>query len=144
MIGTDEIIDLDMLPETQAASITALGGPVTQYQLDMTAPVNDGEVFIQDLHNEVLEDALEAEERVAAKRAPKRKCLNECLAEKGAIEIAPLADHHYEVPPGDNRFLLAGDSCLLKLGSHYVRADPPIPVCKCVMHLLSHHAPTGV
>ena len=37
-------------------------------------------------------------------------------------------DHHYEVPPGDNRFLLAGDSHLLKLGSHYVRADPLIPV----------------
>ena len=78
----DEIIDLDTLPEAQAASITALGSPVTQYQLDMTAPVDNGEVFIQDLHNEVLEDALEAEERAAAKRAPKRKCLNEHLAEK--------------------------------------------------------------
>ena len=47
MIGTDEIIDLDMLPEAQAASITTLSGPVTQYQLDMTAPIDDGEAFIQ-------------------------------------------------------------------------------------------------
>ena len=66
MIGTDEIIDLDMLPEAQAASIAALGGPVSQYQLDMFAPVNNGEAFIQDLHDEVLEDALEAEECAAA------------------------------------------------------------------------------
>ena len=94
----------------------------------MTAPVNDGEVSIHDLHDEVLEDALEAEERVAAKRAPKCKHLNECLAEKGAIETAPLTDAHYKVPPGDNRFLPAGDSRLLKLGSHNERANPPIPV----------------
>ena len=33
MIGMDKIIDLNTLPEAQAASITALGGPVTQYQL---------------------------------------------------------------------------------------------------------------
>ena len=117
-----------MLPEAQAASIATLGGPVTQYQLDMTTPIDDREVYIQDLHDEVLEDALEAEECAAAKRAPKRKCLNEHLAEKGAIEIAPLADHHYKVPPGDNHFLPAGDSHLLKLGSHYVRADLPILV----------------
>ena len=109
MIGTDEIIDLDMLPEAQAASITTLGGPVIQYQLDMTTPVDNREVFIQDLHNEVLEDALEAEEHAAAKRAPKRKHLNECLAEKGAIETAPFTDPYYEVPPGDNCFLPAGD-----------------------------------
>ena len=52
----------------------------------------------------------------------KQKCrrLNERLAEEEAIEIAPHADLPYKVP--------AGDSCLLKLGSHYVRADPPIPV----------------
>ena len=92
MIGTDEIIDLDMLPEAQAASIATLSGPVSQYQLDMFAPVDDGEAFIQDLHDEVLEDAREAEERVAAKWAPKCKCLNECLAGKGANEIAPYAD----------------------------------------------------
>ena len=83
---------------------------------------------IQDLHDEVLEDAREAEERAAAKRAPKRKHLNERLAEKGANEIAPYADSYNEIPSGDNCFLPAGDSRLLKLGSHYVRADPPIPV----------------
>ena len=128
MIGTDEIIDLDTLPEAQAASIATLGGPVSQYQLDMFAPIDDGEAFIQDLHDEVLEDAREAEERAAAKRAPKRKCLNERLAEKGANEIAPYADSYNEVPSGDDRFLPAGDSHLLKLGSHYVRADLPILV----------------
>ena len=128
MIGTDEIIDLNTLPEAQAASIAALGGPVSQNQLDMISPINDGEAFIQDLHDEVLEDALEAEECAAAKRAPKRKHLNKRLAEKGAIEVAPFTDSHYKVPPGDNRFLPAGDSHLLKLGSHYVRTDPPIPV----------------
>ena len=85
MIGTDEIID-------QAASITALSGPVSQYQLDMIAPIDDREAFIQDLHNEVLEDALEAEERAAVKRAPKCKRLNERLAKKGATDIAPFAD----------------------------------------------------
>ena len=100
MIGTDEIIDLDTLPEAQAASIATLGGPVSQYQLDMIAPVDNREAFIQDLHDEVLEDALEAEECVAAKRAPKRKHLNERLAEKGASEIAPFADLYHEVPPG--------------------------------------------
>ena len=40
--------------------------------------------------------------------------------EEEAIEIAPHADLPFEVPAGDSR--------LLKLGSHYVRADPPIPV----------------
>ena len=83
-------MDLDMLPESQAASIAALSSPVTQYLLDMTAPVDDGEAFIQDLHDEVLENALEAEERAAAKRAPKCKHLNERLAEEGAIKIAPF------------------------------------------------------
>ena len=63
----------------------------------------------QDLHDEVLENALEAEECAAAKRAPKCKHLNERLAEEGAIEIAPFVDSQYEVPPGDNRFLPAGD-----------------------------------
>ena len=63
-----------------------------------------------------------------AKRAPKHKCLNKHLAEEGAIEIAPFTDSRYEVPPGDNCFLPAGDSRLLKLGSHYVRADPSISV----------------
>ena len=57
---------------------------------------------------------------MATKWAPKRKCLNEYLTEEEAIEIAPHVDLPFEVP--------AGDSCLLKLGSHYVRADPPIPV----------------
>ena len=126
MIGMDEIIDLDMLPEAQAASITSLGGPVSQYQLDMITPIDDGEAFI--LHDEVLEDALEAEEHAAAKQAPKRKHLNERLAEKEASEIAPFVDSYHEVPPVDNRFQPAGDSHLLKLGSHYMRADPPIPV----------------
>ena len=125
MIGTDEIIDLDTLPEAQAASIATLGGPVSQYQLDMFTPVDNGEAFIQDLHDEVLEDAQEAEERAAAKRALKCKRLNERLAGKGAISYA---DSYNEVLSGDDRFLSAGDSCLLKLGSHYVRADPPIPV----------------
>ena len=128
MIGTDKIIDLDTLPEAQAASIATLSGPVSQYQLDMFTPVNDGEAFIQDLHDEVLEDAQEAEECAAPKRAPKHKHLNKCLAEKGANEIAPYADSYSEVPAGDNCFLPAGDSRLLKLGSHVVRADPPIPV----------------
>ena len=120
IIGMDEIIDLDMLPEAQAASIATLSGPVSQYQLDMITPVDDGEAFIQDLHDEVLEDTLEAEERAAAKWVPKHKRLNEHLAEKGASEIAPFADSYHEVPPGDNRFLPAGDSRLIKLGSHYV------------------------
>ena len=128
MIGSDEMINLDMLPESQAALIASLGGPVTQYLLDMTAPVDEREAFIQDLHDEILENTLEAEERVATKRPPKHKHLNECLAEEEAIEIAPFMDSQYEVPPGDNRFLPAGDSHLLKLGSHYMRADPPIPV----------------
>ena len=128
MIGTDKMIDLDTLPEAQAASIPALSGPVSQYQLDMFIPVDDGEAFIQDLHDEVLEDAREAEERAAAKRALMPKRLNKCLAEKGVNEIAPYVDSYNEVPSGDNHFLPAGDSCLLKLGSHVVRADPPIPV----------------
>ena len=105
MVGTDEIINLNTLPEAQAASIATLSGPVTQYQLDMIAPVDDGEAFIQDLHDEVLEDALEAEERAATKRAPKRKCLNERLAEKGAMEIAPFMDSHYKVPPATISYL---------------------------------------
>ena len=67
MIGMDKIIDLDTLPEAQAASIAALGGPVSQYQLDMFTPINNKEAFIQDLHDEVLEDAREAEECAAAK-----------------------------------------------------------------------------
>ena len=116
----DEIIDLDTLPEAQAASITALGSPELQYQLDMFAHIDKGEAFIQDLHK--------AEERAAAKWAPKRKRLNERLAEKGASEIAPFVDSYHEAPPGDNHFLPAGDSRPLKLGSHYVRADPPFPV----------------
>ena len=124
----DRVVDLDMLPESQAASIATLSGPVTQYLLDMTAPIDDGEAFFQDLHDEVLENALEAEECAAAKRAPKCKRLNECLAEEGAIEIAPFVDSQYEVPPGNNHFLLTGDSRLLKLGSHYMRTNPPIPV----------------
>ena len=113
----DEIIDLDTLPEAQAASIAALGGPVSQYQLDMFTPVNNGEAFIQDLYNEVLEDTWEAEEHAAAKGP---RSTNKCLAEKGANEIAPFADSYNKVPSGDNRFLPAGDSCLLKLGSHYM------------------------
>ena len=113
MIGTDEIIDLNTLPEAQAASIAALSGPVSQYQLGTFAPINNGEAFIQDLHDEVLEDALEAEEHAAAKWAPKRKHFNERLAEKGASEIAPFADSNHETPSGDNRFLPAGDSRLL-------------------------------
>ena len=92
------------------------------------APIEDGEEYIRYLHEEVLKDAQEAEERAAAKQAPKRKHLNERLTEEKAIEIAPHADLPFEVPAGDHRFLPAGDSRLLKLGSHYVRADPPIPV----------------
>ena len=127
ILGTDEMLDLDTLPESQAASITAIGGPVTQQLLDTTAPIEDGDEYIRYLHEEVLEDAQEAEERAAAKRAPKRKCLNERLIEE-AIEIAPHADLPFKVPAGDHCFLPAGDSRLLKLGSHYVRADLPIPV----------------
>ena len=107
-------------PHTQAALIAAIGGPVNQQLLDVTAPIEDGEAFIQYLHEEALENAQEAEECVAAKQAPKHKHLNKCLTEEEAIEIAPHADLPFEV--------LAGDSHLLKLGSHYVRADPPIPV----------------
>ena len=114
------MLDLDMVPESQAASIAAIGGPVNQQLLDATVPIEDGEEYIQCLHEEALKDAQEAEERAAAKRAPKHKCLNERLTEEEAIEIAPHADLPFEVP--------AGDSHLLKLGSHYVRADPPIPV----------------
>ena len=119
MLGSDEMINLDTLPESQAASIAAISGPVNQQLLDMTAPIKDGEAFIQYLH-EVLENTQEAEEHAAAKQAPKHKHLNEHLTEEEAIEIAPHADLPFEV--------LAGDSRLLKLGSHYVRADPPIPV----------------
>ena len=74
MIGTDEMLDLDMLPESQAASIAAIGGPVSQQLLDATAPIEDGEEYIWYLHEEVLEDAQEAEEHAATKWAPKRKC----------------------------------------------------------------------
>ena len=119
------MLDLDMLPESQAASIAAIGGPVNQQLLDATAPIEDGEEYIRHLHEEALEDAQEAEERAAAKRAPKRKHLNECLTEEEAIEIAPHADLPFEVPAGDHRFLPVGDSCLLKLGSHYVRSANP-------------------
>ena len=119
MIGTDEMLDLDMLPESQAASIAAIGGPVSQRLLDTTAPIEDGEESIRYLHEEVLEDAQEAEERAAAKRAPKRKRLNERLTEEEAIEIAPHADLPFEVLAGDHSFLPEGDSRLLKLGSHY-------------------------
>ena len=121
------MIDLDTLPESQAASIAAVGGPVNQQLLDMTAPIEDGEAFIQDLHDKVLENAQEAEEHAAAKRTPKHKRLNECLTKEEAIEIALFVDFKYEVPSRDNQFLPAGDSHLLKLGSH-MRADPPIPV----------------
>ena len=114
------MLDLDALPESQATSIAAFGGPVSQQLLDTTAPIEDGEEYIRYLHEEVLEDAQEAEERAAAKRARKRKRLNERLTEEDVIEIAPHADLSFEVP--------AGDSHLLKLGSRYVRADPPIPV----------------
>ena len=65
MVGTDEMIDLDMLPESQATSIAAFGGPVSQQLLDATAPIEDGEEYIWYLHEEVLEDAQEAEERAA-------------------------------------------------------------------------------
>ena len=122
------MLDLDTLPESQATSIAAFGGPVSQQLLDTTAPIEDGEEYIWYLHEEVLEDAQEAEERAAAKRVPKRKLLNERLTEEEAIEIAPHADLPFEVPAGDHRFLPAGDSRLLKLGSHYVRANLPIPV----------------
>ena len=120
MLGSDEMINLNMLPESQAASIAAISGPVNQQLLDATAPIEDGEAFIQYLHEEALENTQEAEEHVAAKQAPKRKCLNERLTEEEAIEIAPHTDLPFEV--------LAGDSHLLKLGSHIVRANPPIPV----------------
>ena len=122
------MLNLNMLPESQAASIAAIGGPVNQQLLDTTAPIEHGEEYIRCLHEEALEDAQEAEERVATKRAPKRKRLNERLTKEEAIEIAPHADLPFEVPAGDHRFLPAGDSRLLKLGSHHVRADPPIPV----------------
>ena len=65
MVGTDEMINLDTLPESQATSIAAFGGPVSQQLLDATAPIEDGEEYIRYLHEEVLEDAQEAEERVA-------------------------------------------------------------------------------
>ena len=84
------MLDLDTLPESQAASIAAIGGPVNQQLLDATAPIEDGEEYIQYLHEEALEDAQEAEEHAAAKRAPKRKHLNEHLTEEEAIEIAVL------------------------------------------------------
>ena len=70
MVGTDKMLDLDTLPESQATSIAAFGGPVSQQLLDATAPIEDGEEYIRYLHEEVLEDAQEAEERAAAKRAP--------------------------------------------------------------------------
>ena len=108
--------------------VLGIGGPVNQQLLDATAPIEDGEEYIQYLHEEALEDAQEAEERAAAKWAPKHKHLNERLTKEEAIEIAPHADLPFEVPAGDHRFLPAGDSRLLKLGSHYVRADLPIPV----------------
>ena len=120
MSGLDEMINLDTLPESQAALIAAISGPVNQQLLDVTAPIEDGEAFIQYLHEEALENTQEAEEHAAAKWAPKHKHLNEHLTEEEAIEIAPHADLPYKVP--------AGDSHLLKLGSHYVRANPPIPV----------------
>ena len=47
MVGTDEMIDLDTLPESQATSIAAFGGPVSQQLLDATAPIEDGEEYIQ-------------------------------------------------------------------------------------------------
>ena len=94
------MLDLDTLPESQATSIAAFGGPVSQQLLDTTAPIEDGEEYIWYLHEEVLEDAQEAEERAAAKRAPKRKRLNERLTEEEAIEIAPHADLPFEVPAG--------------------------------------------
>ena len=50
MIGTDEMLDLDTLPESQAASIAAFGGPVSQQLLDATAPIEDGEEYIRYLH----------------------------------------------------------------------------------------------
>ena len=128
MLGLDEMINLNTLPESQAALIAAIGGPVNQQLLDATAPIEDGEAFIQYLHEEELKNAQEAEECAAAKQAPKRKCLNEHLTEEEGIEIAPHADLPFEVPARDNHFLPAGDSHLLKLGSHYVRADLSIPV----------------
>ena len=73
MIGTDEMLDLDTLPESQAALITAFGGPVSQQLLDTTAPIEDGEEYIRYLHEEVLKDTQEAEEHAATKRAPKLK-----------------------------------------------------------------------
>ena len=114
------MIDLNTLPESQAASIATVGSPVNQQLLDMTAPIEDGEAFIQDLHNEALENAQEPEGCAAAKWAPKCKHLNKCLTKEEAIEIAPFADFQYKVP--------SGDSCLLKLGSHIVRANLPILV----------------
>ena len=73
MIGTDEMLNLDTLPESQAASIATIGGPVSQQLLDATAPIEDGEEYIWYLHEEVLKDTQEAEEHAATKRAPKRK-----------------------------------------------------------------------
>ena len=73
MIGTDEMLDLDTLPESQAASIAAFGGPVSQQTLHATASIEDGEEYIRYLHEEVLKDTQEAEERAAAKWAPKSK-----------------------------------------------------------------------
>ena len=61
MLGSDEMIDLDTLPESQAASIAAIGGPVNQQLLDVTAPIEDGEAFIQYLHEEALENTQEAD-----------------------------------------------------------------------------------
>ena len=55
MIGTDKMLDLDTLPESQAALIAAFGGPVSQQLLDATAPIEDGEKYIRYLHEEVLE-----------------------------------------------------------------------------------------
>ena len=48
------MINLDMLPESQAASIATISSPVTQQLLDITAPINDREAFIQDLHAGVM------------------------------------------------------------------------------------------
>ena len=42
MVGSNEMINLNTLPESQAASIATISGPVTQQLLDMTAPINDG------------------------------------------------------------------------------------------------------
>ena len=69
MVVTDEMLDFDTLPESQATSIAAFGGPVSQQLLDAMAPIEDGEEYIRDLHEEVLKDAQEAEERAATKWA---------------------------------------------------------------------------